>query len=123
MIVLRQHIPAYVDLSEPPQVATAETQADLLATPWVQRYACDQLVARGGVVRRRPFYRFSLSENHLMAEHHDGRHWWVVGTITSGRDQLDLPPWVMHPDGRRRVDAWNRGDTEADDGFDTLPLA
>lgn len=89
MIHLSQHIPGFVD-GVTPHIARVETQAELLATPWVAQYK-DFFVGK-------PFYRFSLSRDPLslpllMAEFDEGRHWWVVGLVKEGADELTLPTW------------------------------
>lgn len=38
------------------------------------------------------FYRFSISENTLMAEYDRGYEWWVIGYIKDP-SQIDLPKW------------------------------
>jgi hypothetical protein len=122
MIRLVQHIPNFVDGVDP-KIVTCGSQTELLAVPWVAHYANGELIARNGEVRRRPFWGYSLSDDRLMAEYDEGRHWWVIGTITDGREMLDLPKWVMHPDGRRGVDEWNKGNWNYDDGrFSSYPL-
>jgi len=129
VIRLVQHVPTFVE-TDTRQTAEAETQAELLAVPWVARYAADvESVEREGTVtgwlngeRRevrvihtapeaQTFHQFSLSDDCLMVEHNEGRHFWVVGHITEGLDRLTLPAWEEHPDARTRREAWNRGDT------------
>lgn len=38
------------------------------------------------------FYRYSISDNHLMAEYIDGKKWWVIGYIKYP-EKLNLPKW------------------------------
>ena len=94
MIILRQHIPAFCDGVEP-KMATAATVEELLAVPWVAAYARDQLVGTsdGKEPLMRKFYRFSMKDGLLMAEHSRGRYWWVVGRLRSD-EPIALPRWV-----------------------------
>jgi len=128
MIRVRQHIPNFVD-GATAKVAEAETTADLLAVPWIASYAQDtEPVEHEGIVTGWPdgvettvrvihaapdemrFHQFSLSDDLLMVEHNGGTHHWVVGRVVEGLDQLTLPPWIEHPEARKRREAWNRGE-------------
>jgi hypothetical protein len=86
IIEVVQHIPAFVDLDDPPERIVADTEAALLAHPTLMRWQDDP-----------GFYRFSVSvAGHrplLMAEFKKGREWWVIGYITVGREYLTLPEW------------------------------
>lgn len=119
MIRLVEHIPGYADGCTP-RIVKAATVEEFYAHPLLWHHSDGEIIARSGEVRRRPFYRFSLSsdygQNHLMAEYDEGRHWRVVGTITHGLEQLVLPQWKTHPDGDRATAEWNRGNTNYDDG-------
>jgi hypothetical protein len=81
-----QHVPGCVDI-DPEDIERAEfnTQEELLAIPWIARWA-----------EKKNFHRFSISkskiDNHLMAELDEGRVWWVVGYL-SDREHLSLPIW------------------------------
>jgi hypothetical protein len=128
MIRVRQHIPTFVD-GATANVAEAETQEELLAVQWIARYAKDvEPVESEGTVTGWPngvattvrvihaapeeqrFHQFSLSDDLLMVEHNGGVHHWVVGRVIEGLDQLTLPPWIEHPEARKRREAWNRGE-------------
>jgi hypothetical protein len=127
MIRVRQHIPNFVD-GATAKLAEAETTADLLAVPWIAAYAHDvEPIEHEGTVTGWPdgvettvkvihsapdaqrFHQFSLSDDLLMVEHNGGVRHWVVGRVIEGLDQLTLPPWIEHPEARKRREAWNRG--------------
>lgn len=128
MIRVVQHIPTFVEGAEPKR-AEAETQAELLAVPWIADYATDtEPLEYEGTVTGWPdgvettvkvihsapeeqrFHQFSLSGDLLMVEHNEGVHHWVVGRVVEGLEQLTLPQWIEHPEARKRRHAWNRGD-------------
>lgn len=76
---IRQHIPDFFEGFEKALV-DFNTLEDLLAIPWVKNFSAHA-----------NFYRYSVSDNHLMAEYRGGRTWWVVGTL---RHRVDgLPEW------------------------------
>lgn len=127
MIRLRQHVPAFVD-GATPKSAEAETIEALLTIPWVAKWAEDmggewentviswpygrdaEPVTRIEKHREpiRKFYRWSISDGRLLVEHDEGRHWWVVGHLTSDTP-VDLPRWeggryrARMADGTERV--------------------
>jgi hypothetical protein len=77
---IRQHIP---DFCEGFDKATVEfdTLEELLAIPFVKNFS-----------RHPTFFRFSMSDRHLIAEYRGGREWWVVGTL-SHPEAVPLPDW------------------------------
>lgn len=110
MIRLAQHVPAFVDGVEP-KTAMAKTIEDLLRVPWVAAYSRPDVWQLGGVIA---FHRWSIADPDspqpmLMAEHAGGDHWRVVGYLEAD-EPVDLPTWDMSPDGRARVERWNRDD-------------
>lgn len=130
MLHLSQHVPAFVD-GVKGRRAEAATVADLVAVPWVASYAADtEPVERVGTVtgwpngvrtevtvihpapEERRFYRWSKSDDCLMAEHNHGDHWAVVGRLSADDPhELDiLPKWEPSEEGNRRTAAWNRGE-------------
>lgn len=60
---------------------TFETVDELLSMDWI---------ARRKNYQDGDFYRFSISENRLMAEYAEGKKWWVVGFLEK---PIDLPKW------------------------------
>lgn len=78
---VRQHIPGFVSGVEPDE-ATVTTLAELLALPWVSRWATDPT-----------FHRFSVSNGRLlMAEQNGGANWWVVAYLDGAPS--GLPAWA-----------------------------
>lgn len=79
MNAIRQHRPAFFEGFDN---ATVEfnTLEELLAIPWVKNFS----TIKG-------FHRFSVSDNHLMAEYRMGREWWVVGFLKD--KNVGLPLW------------------------------
>lgn len=121
-IQFREYIPGYCDGVTPRRVG-AVGQAELLATPWIASRISGDLVARNGEIRHKPFHRFSLDDDTLIAEYDDGHSWTVLGYIEHGREHVNLPKWVMHPDAKIAIREWNKGNTAFDDGrFATWPL-
>lgn len=105
----RQHIPDFVD-TDTRHRAVVSSVEELLAVPWIAAWATDDLVAKDGVVSVRPFHRWSLSDNHLMAEYDGGDHFWVVAYLTSD-EPIPLPKWEETETARLARERWNRGDT------------
>lgn len=90
-----QHIPAFVDYREAPPRAEFSTLAELLAIPWVKRYADTA----------EDFHQFSLSGTHLIVESRGGHHWWVVGYL---RHPVDgLPEW-----NKGIHEVWDNGEVQ-----------
>ena len=80
----RQHIPSFAydgDLSEWIEFKNTE---DLLSIEVVKRWVKP--------MDGKPFSHFAISDNHLMAIHDDGFHWWCVGCIEDPVS-VDLPKW------------------------------
>lgn len=100
VMVIRQHIPNFVSGVDPQSVGF-DTLEQLLAIDFVDRFRFRDLSL--DFVAAHPntkFSRFSLShyagETWLMiAEYAEGRHWWVVGYITSPTPEIitGLPEW------------------------------
>ncbi len=75
-----QHIPAFVETTEPRSRATFDTLAELLKVPFVSTWAEEPI-----------FHQFSVDGGCLMAELRGGCSWWVVGHL---RDPVpELPAW------------------------------
>lgn len=73
---IQQHRPAFFEGFENENVPF-DTLEELLKISWVANFA-----------KSLAFHRFSVSDNHLMAEYHDGREWWVVGFLKNPVDGL-----------------------------------
>lgn len=115
-----QHVPGFVDTDQPPRRTTITCAADIPKDPWLGWHAQDMPWVRtekDGTVTRgfRKFHRFSQCTKQgsftLMVEREGGDEWWVVGYMSEPLP--DLPEWEMTERGRARVDAWNRGATNA----------
>jgi hypothetical protein len=91
MIKFLQHVPNFVEQRPGHHYEDGEfnTQEELLAFPAIARWAQP--------FDGKPFHRWSMAletnRTLLMAEYDEGRHWWVVGFITDGREELTLPQW------------------------------
>lgn len=83
MIKIRRHVPNFVQVDDDFQWEyEVRSMDDLRALPWVKEWTDDPF-----------FYRLSLSDEHLMAETYQGAKWWVLGSLISGRESLNLPEW------------------------------
>lgn len=80
MNAITQYRPAYFEGFEN-ETVQFENLDEVFGIPWVKKFANDA-----------NFYRFSISENHLMAEYRDGREWWVVGKFLD--PNVALPKWA-----------------------------
>jgi len=125
----RQHIPTFVE-TDTRQTADVTSVEDLLAVPWIARWAeswpAHEQTVRvtswpDGVrtetqetrqVEARTFHRWSLSDNKLMVECNGGDWFWVVAYLTSD-EPIPLPAWRETETARLRRERWNRGDTSA----------
>lgn len=83
---ITQYFPNFCDYDEESkEVYEFETIEELFSTPLCQRWSKDPR-----------FTRFSLSDNHLMAEKKNSKEWYVVGTITYVNKLKDkLPALTM----------------------------
>ena len=79
---IRQHIPNFCDGT--PIESIFYTTEELTNLDWVKRYTEH--------LKDYTFCKFSLSENHLMAEYNNGDKWIVVGTIDHP-EFVYLPKW------------------------------
>jgi hypothetical protein len=77
-----QHIPGCVDTGEDPKVAHFNNTHELLCVPWVKHWSEDP-----------KFFRYSMSDECLMAEFDGGKEWWVIGNIDHPKG-VYLPKWV-----------------------------
>ena len=139
MIRATQHVPGFVDGCTPKfaEAETIDEllKVDWIASygrdePWARRVENEHeakllglvpewdVYRQSGKEHRRlkyvergvyKFYRFSLSDQNLMVEHDEGRRWWVVARLSGPSVEINLPKWEMHPDGRKRLDDWNKG--------------
>ena len=81
MNAIRQHIPAsVVGFEEDAVTIEFDTLEELVAIPFVKNFSI-----YGN------FYRYSVSDNHLMAEYRGGREWWVIGFLQN--PDIGLPAW------------------------------
>lgn len=78
----KQHIPNFFTGFEPITFKFNTTE-ELLSHPWVQGWKDDANIK---------FYRFSLSDNCLMAELNEGKNWRVLGYIENPK-LVNLPAW------------------------------
>ena len=79
VFAIRQYRPAFFEGFEN-ETVQFNTLEEMLAIPWVKNFAANP-----------DFYRFSISDRHLMAEYRAGREWRVVGFL---RDpNVGLPAW------------------------------
>ena len=83
---IRKHIPNFIDTDRLPDENDFETTDQLLNIPWVKEWESP--------FDGRPFYRWSKSDNHLIAEYDNGKFWWVIGFIRNP-DNIELPKWTM----------------------------
>ena len=67
------------------ETAHFETMGDLLSIPFVANFANDE-----------GFFRFSISDEMLMAEYDGGKKWWVVGRFEAPPN-VGLPTWHGKP--------------------------
>lgn len=79
---ITQHIPGCVDTGEKPKVAHFNNTHELLCVPWVKHWSKDP-----------SFFRYSMSDESLMAEFKKGKEWWVIGDINLP-EGVKLPKWV-----------------------------
>ena len=77
---IKQYRPAFFTGYENETVEFTSTE-ELLEIGFVKNFS-----------RNDNFYRYSLSDNALMAEYEDGRKWWVVGYI-GYPSKVSLPKW------------------------------
>lgn len=78
------HIPNFFDGFKP-HIIEFDAISDLLENPlifdiWGNGKPGDQ------------FYRFSKSDNRLMAEYNNGYNWYVLGSLSNSKE-IDLPEW------------------------------
>ena len=71
MNTIRQHIPNFVD-THVPYESNFNITEELLNIPWVKQWERDS---------DKKFYRWSKSEELLIAEYDNGNYWWVIGYI------------------------------------------
>jgi hypothetical protein len=64
----------------PKALVEFNTLEELLAIPWVKSFSV-----------HKTFYRYSVSDYHLMAEYRGGREWWVIGQLKN--NDIGLPKW------------------------------
>lgn len=83
MITIRQHRPAFIDISIPPQQAEVTTLNELLALPWIARW-------REVPERHKSFDGFFYSQNCLMVTYDENQHWYVIGYL---KENPGLPEW------------------------------
>ena len=76
-----EYVPGFVDNGEDLKEVTFKTTKELLKIPFVKRWSKDK-----------EFYRFSISDENLMAEFKNGKEWWVIGNIERP-EEVDLPQW------------------------------
>ena len=90
---IRRSIPDYVDGIERITVEF-NTKEELLSIPWIKAFE--------QTLNGKKFHQFSICTDApdrciLMAEHDEGRRWWVVGFINA--PTLDfLPKWEPNED-------------------------
>lgn len=65
-----KHIPNCVDTSDENLPIEFSTLEELLQIPFVKKFADDGT-----------FYRYSMNEEHLMAEYNNGYEWWTIGKL------------------------------------------
>ena len=75
-----RHIPAFVELTPPPQHIPFTDTAELLDIDVVKRWSSEE-----------KFLHFALSNNYLMAIFADGEY-WAIGRIED-TSSVDLPEW------------------------------
>jgi len=102
----RQHVPSFVDGVERFGFDFTTTE-ELLGNEWIKGWSKPfkpkKLISidftTGETTESETkntsgdFCRYSISDNHLMAEFDDGFHWWVLGTIEKP-ELIDLPKWA-----------------------------
>jgi hypothetical protein len=76
---ITQYRPAFFEGYENATVEFKSAE-ELLNIPWVANFA-----------NRPDFHKFSVSDEHLMAEYRGGREWWVVGLLD--KPVAELPKW------------------------------
>jgi len=81
---ITRYVPTFVDLDEPPLICKFGTLEELKTIPFVYNFTKDP-----------NFYRFSVSDNRLMAEYIGGKKWWVIGYLDiDATNELILPKWT-----------------------------
>ena len=81
---VRQYRPAFFEGFEN-VTAEFDSGAELKGVPFVKQFA-----------EMEGFHRFSVSDEHLMAEYQGGAEWCVIGTFTKGAPAF-LPTWTAPP--------------------------
>jgi hypothetical protein len=71
---------------EPAKQARFNTVKELLNIKWVKSFSQDK-----------NFYKFGMSDEHLVATYKKGKEWWVVGYVTYPK-QVKLPRIVNFTD-------------------------
>lgn len=97
MIKVRKYYPSFCEGFDSPIVAVNSMQ-ELLIIPFLQDFVSPS------------FYKFSISENYIMAEYDKGEDWRVVAIILEGQESINLPVWSgtpqpkkLRPSERRRL--------------------
>ena len=75
-----QHRPAFFEGFEN-EVIEVNTKEELLNIKFIKNFS-----------EQPNFYRYSITDNCLMAEFENGKKWWVVAHLEDF-DSLDLPKW------------------------------
>lgn len=92
MPTIRQHIPSFIGSGPDAQQADYRTVSELLAIPFVARWATDS-----------NFHRFSQSQLWkdgqviLLAEQDGGKKWWVIGYLSEPINAANMPLWQGAP--------------------------
>ena len=79
---IRQHIPNFVDGFKPKTMKFDDAE-ELKDIEFVKRWS-----------ENKDFFKYSLSDNYLMAEINEGTGWYVIGRIEGDLGNLDLPEFV-----------------------------
>jgi len=86
-VKITKHVPGCVDMGDPLKESHFQDVPKLFAIPWVKSFS-----------KYPDFYRYSMSEECLMAEYKGGKEWWVVGSIDHP-ERIQLPKW--EPKGKK----------------------
>lgn len=79
---IKQYRPAFIDCEDDNKEIIFNTTEELLGIDFVKNFS-----------QNGNFYKYSISENHLMAEYENGYEWWVIGYINNPKE-VNLPKWI-----------------------------